>query len=242
MHGRGEGAIVRAEQRPPAQKTKLMTQKPLNPSALAAVMFDLDGTLIDTMGALADLAAEKIAQRFAMPFDEGRRRYLQTSGIPFRQQLDVIFPGDPRNDETSAVFEREKRGICDAAQLPPEALAALEALRARGLKLIVSSNSAQHYVDEFAERAPFRFDLALGFADGLAKGEPHVARVCELLGVRREQILFVGDSLKDGELARGTGLPFVGRTGTFARERFAEACPGAPVIDDLGDLVALLQR
>lgn len=219
-----------------------MTQNHLNPQEIAAVMFDLDGTLIDTMGALADLAAEKIAERFDMPFDEGRRRYLQTSGIPFRQQLDVIFPADPRNDETSAVFEREKRAICDAAELPPEAVAALEALHARGLKLIVSSNSAQHYVDEFADRAPFRFDLALGFGDGLAKGEPHVARACEVLGLRREQILFVGDSLKDGELARGSRLPFVGRTGTFSRERFGEACPGAPVIDDLAALVELLQR
>jgi phosphoglycolate phosphatase len=217
-----------------------MTRHALDPSQLAAVMFDLDGTLIDTMGALADLAAQKIAQRYPMPATEARRRYLQTSGIPFRQQLDVIFPDDPRNDETSAVFERDKRAICDAAELPPETIAALAALRSRGLKLVVSSNSAQHYVDEFAERAAFRFDLALGFGAGLAKGEPHVGRVCELFGVRREQILFVGDSLKDGELAQRSRLPFVGRTGTFARERFAEAWPGAPVIDGLGDLVTLL--
>ncbi len=208
--------------------------------APTVVMFDLDGTLIDTMGGFADIAAECIEANFEMPSSEARRRYLQTSGIPFRHQLEVIFPGDARNDETSDTFEHRKRSICEAAKLPPETVAALEALRQRGLRLVLSSNSAQHYVDEFAGRAAFSFDLALGHGDGLGKGEPHVKHVCETWGIERAAILFVGDSLKDGELAGDTGLPFVGRTGTFTREQFAVAHPGAPVIDAIGELLALL--
>ena len=206
----------------------------------ALVMFDLDGTLIDTMGALADLAAECMEARFGTPRAEARRRYLQTSGIPFRQQLEVIYPGDEGNDGTSGTFERRKRSICEAAELEPGTVAALQALRSSGLILVVSSNSAQHYVDEFAGRAAFGFDLALGFGDGLAKGEPHVRRACELFSVAREQLLFVGDSLKDGELARCSGVRFVGKSGTFSREQFEAAWPGVPVIETIGELVELL--
>ena len=37
-----------------------------------------------------------------------RRLYLETSGIPFFQQLEVIFPNDPANAATAEEFERIK--------------------------------------------------------------------------------------------------------------------------------------
>ena len=205
-----------------------------------ALMFDLDGTLIDTMGGFADVAAQVMQEDFGMALDVARRRYLETSGIPFRQQLDVIFPQDARNDQASDTFEHRKRGIAAATNMPDDTAAALEQLRAKGIKVIVSSNSAQHFVDEFADRTGFAFDLALGFGGGLAKGTPHVQKVCAVFNLQPGQILFVGDSLKDGELAAENGLPFVGRTGTFSREHFAAAHPQSAVIDGIPELLALL--
>jgi len=206
-------------------------------------MFDLDGTLIDTMGGFADLAAEIMAARHGLDAAHGRRRYLETSGIPFRQQLDVIHPDHAENDAASAEFEQRKRAVCDATAMPAATRAALEQLRSAGLKLIVSSNSAQHFVDEFATRAGFGFDLVLGFdpAAGLAKGRPHVDHACRALGVTVEDLVFCGDSLKDGELARDCGVAFVGRLGTFTRDEFHAWNASAPVVEDIHALVALLQ-
>lgn len=204
------------------------------------VMFDLDGTLIDTMGHFANLAAALMHEHYGLELTLARKRYLETSGIPLRQQLEVIFPGDARNDPTSAIYEDRKTSICLEAEMAADTVAGLEALQKGGVRVVLSSNSAQHFVDELVARCPVRFDLALGFGDGLAKGEPHVAEVQRRLGVSAEDILFVGDSLKDGELAERCGQRFVGITGTFSATDFRNRFDGAIVIDRIAELPALL--
>jgi phosphoglycolate phosphatase-like HAD superfamily hydrolase len=211
------------------------------PRVVRAILFDLDGTLIDTMTGFADLAADVMARRHGLERAHARRRYMETSGIPFRQQLEVIAPDHIDNDAASDEFEQRKRAVCDATSMSGDTIAALERMRSAGIKLVVSSNSAQHFVDEFAARERFRFDLALGFGNGLAKGPLHVARACEVLGISREDTVFCGDSLKDGELARECGLAFVGRLGTFTREEFRRWDPAAAVIEDIPALAMLMQ-
>lgn len=205
------------------------------------IMFDLDGTLIDTMFAFADLAAEVMKRFFEDAPEQARRRYLATSGIPFRQQLEVIHPDDERNDGAANEFERRKRLICDSTPLDSTTRAALFELRRRGIKLVVSSNTAQHFVDEFVARERVPFDLALGFDDSrdLAKGEPHVKRTTCTLGVCRDDILFVGDSLKDGELAARAGVNFVGRVGTFDADQFTARFEGVNTVSSIAELASL---
>ncbi len=212
-------------------------------SPLRAVMFDLDGTLIDTMGGFADLAAEVMEQRLGHDRGTARLRYMETSGIPFRQQLEVIAPGHPANQATSDEFEERKRAVCDATSMDETTIRGLEQLRALGLKLVVSSNGAQHFVDDFARRETFKFDLALGFdaARGLAKGRPHVEHTCQALGLAVPELLFCGDSLKDGELADQCGIPFVGRTGTFTHADFLRRDPAGRAVDTIVELADLVR-
>ncbi len=210
---------------------------------LRAVMFDLDGTLIDTMGGFADLAAEVMEKRLGHVRTDARRRYMETSGIPFRQQLEVIAPGHAANQATSDEFEQRKRAVCDATSMDAITIRGLEQLRALGLKLVVSSNGAQHFVDDFARRETFKFDLALGFdaSRGLAKGRPHVEHTCQALGLAVPELLFCGDSLKDGELADQCGIPFVGRTGTFTHADFLHRDPAGSAVDSIVELADLVR-
>src|SRR5690606_12793340 len=153
--------------------------------------FDLDGTLVDTMGAFADLAAQVMATRHGVDPGLARRRYLATSGIPFCQQLEVIHPGHPSNRAASDELNARKLAVAETASMDPGTRAALVRLRSLGVRLVVSSNTGQAVVDEFVRREEIAFDLALGFdpADGRAKGEPHVALACRALGVARASIL-----------------------------------------------------
>lgn len=204
------------------------------------ILFDLDGTLVDTMHLFADLAAELMVRDFGLEFDTARARYLETSGVPFIHQLAIIVPAEIQTHRaTSDEFEQRKRDICTSARLEAETRAALEQLRASELKLVVSSNTGQPFVDEFVEREGFPFDMALGFDPdlGMQKGEPHVVRACESLGVTRDQIWFVGDSLADGQLASGCDLAFIGRTGTFQRAAFLRTFPRGRVIDRISELL-----
>jgi len=206
-------------------------------------MFDLDGTLVDTMGAFADLAAEVMATRHGYDRVRARERYLETSGIPFHQQLEVIVPGDARNAAASAEFEQRKRAVCDATMMDRETLAGLAGLREIGLKLIVSSNTGQEFVDDFARREPFAFDLALGFdaTKNLAKGKPHVDHACKVFALERHELVFCGDSLKDAELAEGCGVAFVGRLGTFRLADFRARDPEAVAVSNVVELPPLLR-
>jgi phosphoglycolate phosphatase-like HAD superfamily hydrolase len=210
---------------------------------LRAVMFDLDGTLVDTMGAFADLAAVVMAERHGLDRAHARRRYLETSGIPFHQQLEVICQGDPRNAAASAEFEERKRAVCDATMMDAETVAGLEALRACGYRLVVSSNTGQPFVDDFARRERFRFDLALGFdaRRGLAKGRPHVELACRELRVTTRELVFCGDSLKDAELAEACEVAFVGRLGTFTHDDFRARDPEAIAVGGMLELADLLR-
>ncbi len=208
--------------------------------APALLLLDLDGTLVDTMPAFADLAADVIARHFGLLPANARKLYLQTSGVPFEQQLEIIFGEHPSVPGAAAEYEARKHAIAAAARMDAATRAALDELRGRGIGLVVSSNGMQEHVSRFAARAGGLFALALGFGGALAKGEPHIALVERWTGVRREHMAFVGDSLRDGELAEAAGVAFVGRAGTFSRRELSTRFPRAVVVDGVAELPGLI--
>jgi phosphoglycolate phosphatase-like HAD superfamily hydrolase len=195
-----------------------------------ALLCDLDGTLIDSMPTLADLATEVMESTYGTPRMLARELYLATCGLPFVKQLEEIYPGDPRNPGASDLFEARKPARCDRIRMPTETRRALERMRAQGVRIAVSSNNGVKNVATFARNAGFPFDLVLGFGGGLAKGRPHLDATSRAFGVARQEMLFVGDSLHDGEIAEREGIPFVGVATTFSPERFTLRFPHVPVI------------
>jgi phosphoglycolate phosphatase-like HAD superfamily hydrolase len=108
-----------------------------------------------------------------------------------------------------------------------------------GVRIAVSSNNGIENVDAFARNAGFAFDLVLGYGGGLAKGRTHLDAATRAFGAARQEMLFVGDSLHDGEIAEREGIPFVGVASTFASERFALRFPSVPVIRRFSALPSL---
>ncbi len=206
------------------------------------ILFDFDGTLVDTMGAFADVAGRLMASYFGGTIEEGRQAYLATSGIPFFQQLAVLHPASPLNERVSEEFERDKLHAYESKGLFPDVGPAVEQFRKLGVKTVVSSNNFTPIVEKFLETQSVRFDLVLGYGKGMCKGESHFAFVEKELGVSRQQMCFVGDSVRDGELALAGGLMFMARTGTVDPQRFIQLFgkDAFPLVDTLADVVALL--
>lgn len=204
-----------------------------------AVLCDLDGTLIDSMPVLADLATEVLVEVFGLPRALGREMYLATCGLPFIRQLDHICPGDPRNPQASDLFEGRKPARCNQVRMPADTRRALHSLRERGVRIAISSNNGISNVEAFAAASGFPFDLVLGYGGGSGKGRPHMEAAMSTFGLRKSDLLFVGDSLHDGEIAAQEGVPFVGVLSTFSRERFALRFPGVPVVQRFADLTDL---
>ena len=203
------------------------------------LLCDLDGTLIDSMPTLADLATEVMEARYGTPRILARELYLATCGLPFEKQLEEIFPEDPRNADASAEFEGRKPALCGAIRMAPETRRALQEMRDLGVRVAVSSNNGIENDSAFARDAGFKFDLALGYGDGLAKGRAHLDATSREFGTSRQEMLFVGDSLHDGEIAEREGIPFVGIATTFSPDRFQLRFPSVPVIRRFSALPAL---
>jgi phosphoglycolate phosphatase-like HAD superfamily hydrolase len=194
------------------------------------LLCDLDGTLIDSMPLLGELAAEVMEEVYGTPAVLGRELYLATCGLPFADQLEEIYRGDRRNRVASNLFEERKPARCGAIEMAPETCRALQSLRCAGVRVVVSSNNGRDNVDAFARGSVFGFDLVLGLEGELAKGKPHFDAAARTFEVARQEMLFVGDSLHDGEIAESEGVPFVAVATTFSCERFMLRFPHIPVI------------
>jgi len=203
------------------------------------LLCDLDGTLIDSMPTLAEIAAEVMDQVYGTPGSLARELYLATCGLPFAAQLQEIYPGDPRNAGASEMFESRKPARCNAIAMPSDTRWMLESLRGGGVKIVVSSNNGVENVQSFARASRFQFDLTLGFGGGLAKGRPHFDATSRFFGIDRKEMLFVGDSLHDGDIAEREGVPFVALASTFSAERFMLRFPLVPVLRRLSALPEL---
>jgi len=205
-----------------------------------AIIFDFDGTLVDSMSAFADIAARVMPKRLPIDTATARKLYLETSGLPFFQQLEAIFPGDPANAATADEYEQAKLEGYFTEPLFDDAAETVAHLRTSGARTVVSSNNFQCLVNAFLWRHDINFDMVLGFTPGFDKGAPHFRYVEGAYRLPRHRLTFVGDSIKDGERARDYGIEFIGKAGTFTRAEFHAKLPGARVIEHLAELKTML--
>ncbi|MDO8526814.1 MAG: HAD hydrolase-like protein [Deltaproteobacteria bacterium] len=201
------------------------------------IVFDFDGTLVDSMGHLADIAAEVMSLHFSVSRERARDLYHQTSGLPFSEQLKSLYPDQPEKTKmVSDVFETKKRENYFSEPIFPDTLPTLLYLKAKGYTVIVSSNSAQDLLDRFVKQLELPCDLVLGHKGDFAKGLPHFLHIMKRWGVPALEMVFVGDSIKDGEWAFESHIDFIGKEGMFTRAQFQKRFPGIPVLSKLAQL------
>lgn len=203
-------------------------------------IFDFDGTIVDSMEELASLAAELLPRFYDVDQQTARRRYLETSGLPFREQLETLFPKDPANDRVARDFEKRKRESYMHRPLFTDASATIASLRAKKMKIAISSSNIQDLIDQFLKHANIHIDLALGWRPNFTKGEDHFSYIAAELGSSRSEMIFIGDSIHDGERAETSGVDFIGKAGTVSLDDFRMRFPKVNIIHHLADLTKLL--
>jgi len=206
------------------------------------ITFDFDGTLVDSMETFADIAATVMKQIYGTEFQTARQQYNQTSGLPFFQQLEQIHPDHEDNKTASNLFETRKVvGYFDQkpyADVPKT----LEDLKKKSILTAVCSNNFQELVDRYIDKNNLKLDYTLGFRDEFfCKGEGHFSYLMNKTGLTKNEILFVGDSLKDAERAFDFGIDFVGKTGLFTKNDFTNHDSRTQVIDHLSELIDMIE-
>ncbi len=179
-----------------------------------AVIFDLDGTLMDTLQDLF-LSTNHALRSCGMPersIDEVRRFVGNGIGMLIHR---AVPDGTSAEDEARCLdhFRTHYVEHCqDHTTLYPGIREMLERLAAEGVPMAVVSNKLQTGVSELAQRwFGDLIHVAIGERDGVRrKPSPDMVQLAiREMGVRSEDCIYVGDSDVDLETARQAGLPCV---------------------------------
>ena len=205
-----------------------------------ALLFDFDGTIVDSMTRLTDVAAEVMSQHFGLTPQEARRLYLLTYGLPFNEQVESLYPAHPKRRTAVREFESTKRDRYFSEPLFKDAMETLQDLKRKNYFLAVSSSNLQELVEAFVIQKNLPFDVALGWKSAeFGKGAPHFQYVQKEFGFKSEEMIFIGDSLKDAERALSCQIDFIGKAGTFTKKQFLGTYPNVNIISNLTELTKL---
>jgi phosphoglycolate phosphatase len=220
-----------------AATSRLFVRLPRRPLAKRlALVFDLDGTLIDSAPDIHAAANKVFAAKGLAPFPFDLVRGFIGNGVGVLVSRLLASQGHPATGPLHAELVRHFVDIYeedfDLTSLYPGAAQALERLRAAGHRLGICTNKPER-----PARAALRHfgltdyvDIVVG-GDSLAERKPHPAPLA--FALRHLDCLhgvFVGDSEVDAETAAAAKVPFALFTGGY-RKAPAE-CLGARLIFD----------
>ncbi len=208
-----------------------------------AVIFDLDGTLVDAFAAVADALNAARAAYGLPPLPLGEVRCQVGWGLADLLTKNV---GPERVGEATRRFEEHYAAHhLDRTHLLPGAREALEDLARRGARLGVASNKPPAFTLQLLDRlglAPL-LGAILGPGPGIPpKPDPAMLREgCARLGTAPAETLYVGDMPLDAVSAARAGMPLLlVPTGAAGSEELARV-PGASVARDLLDVAARVE-
>ena len=205
-----------------------------------AILFDMDGTLLDTLTDMQD-AVNHVLAAHGLPLRtlEEVRRFVGNGAGPLIHR--ALPEGYHREQEVLAEYRAYYQAhncirTCPYLGIPE----LLEQLRQRGLKLAVVSNKPDETTRTLAARF-FPGLAALGQRDGIpSKPAPEMVwSAMEQLGVDAQHALYVGDSEVDVEMAHRAGLPLAAVAWGFRGRALLEQAGARCIVDTVPELLAV---
>ena len=212
---------------------------------MKAILFDLDGTLLDTLDELEDAVNTSLA-RFGYPH-RSREQVREFVGNGVANLMRRAVPADTPQEEYEAclAFMREyyTAHSGELAKPYPGIPELLDTLKKKGLALAVVTNKPDRPARRLVEQHfSGLFNAVVGeCADRPRKPAPDMpAYALEQLGLGSGEAVYVGDSQVDIQTARNAGLKVVSVTWGFRdREELEQLQPDWLVVEPM-ELLKLL--
>lgn len=211
----------------------------------AALIFDLDGTLVDSAADIAeavnrmldDLASPRVEEAVVRGWiGEGVRNLVDTAlhHAGSERTLDEVMPGFMRHYHDCLLRSpRLYDGVAEALRL----------LQAQGMPMAICTNKPSALVPpllEYLGIAPYFAHIVGGDTLPQRKPAPEpLLHAAQLLGQAVSSCLMVGDSATDLGAAEAAGMPLVLVRYGYLRDLDVQATSALAVIDDLRELLAL---
>lgn len=208
------------------------------PERLRLAVFDLDGTLIDSLDSIVTaMAAAWRAHGLGEVRPEAVRRII---GLPLVEAVAELFPGGDRSDHLS-LSEHYKTAFGDLQRQPeyrerlyPGAAAALEALEGEGVLLgVATSKSMKGLINSLERnRLTHRFSTLQAADAGPGKPSPDMLlKAMSETGAAAAGTVMIGDTAFDMEMARNAGVAAIGVGWGCHESRDLKSAGASAVVD-----------
>jgi phosphoglycolate phosphatase len=212
-----------------------------------AVLFDLDGTLLDTLGDLANSMNSVLARLGYPQHPINSYRYFVGDGM--RKLAERVLPESDRVSQNIDLcyqgmrVEYAKRWAQTTRPYDgiPQLLAELDK---RGIKKVVLSNKPDDMTKLTIEKLlpDFKFDIVQGVSDKIGP-KPDPTGACAIskeLGLSPSEFLYLGDTNTDMQTAKNVGMYPVGAAWGFRDADELKASGAKAIVQNPIDVISLL--
>ncbi len=218
-------------------------------NAKELILFDLDGTLIDSAPDLALAVNHTLEVLNRCAFDESVIRSWVGNGaqtlvkraLSGKSEIDVNIDGALFDKALDVFLNFYKDNLCVKTLTYPNVIQTLKSLKTQGYRMVIVTNKPYDFIEPILEGLSLKdiFELCLG-GDSLTRRKPNpepLLYVCQKLKVSVEKSVMIGDSKNDILAAKAAGMDSIGVSyGYNYGEDIGIYEPDA-VVDDFGDIL-----
>lgn len=209
------------------------------------MLFDLDGTLLDTEPAILE-SYRRLFEKYAPESEFDREKQLSVLGPALSEMFPKFFPG---NDVDALIREYRQinHDIHPEFVKPMEnAKLLLDTLKKEGYRIgIVSTKKADtiRYGLSLFDMEDY-FEVILGEGD-VQKGKPApdgILAACKMMKVGHDCCIYVGDSVTDIQAGKNAGVYTIGYVFNEERKQKLVASEPNRVINDLAEIIEIVKE
>lgn len=212
-------------------------------------IFDLDGTLTDTLESLTYSVNTTLAEMKLLPITHEQCKAFVGNGARFLMERALEAAGDEKKlriDEAMGIYGRVFQENCTYRVAPYQGiLEMLQGLKAHGICLAVLSNKphlqALDVVNQFFPEGTFSY--VQGQKEGIPrKPDPTAAlMIAKQFGAQAEECVYIGDSDVDMVTGKAAGMLTVGVTWGFRSEDVLKEHGTDCLIDHPTELLSIVE-
>lgn len=212
-----------------------------HPAGLSAVVFDWDGTLVDSFDATR-AASLTVFRHFGIVMDE--ERYRDTYRPDWHRTYRELGIPESRWEEAGAIWNAAFAERSGSLRLLPGAVEVFDALAAADLRFGVVTTAERRRLDADLDRFGLRprFAVTVAFEDCRRK-KPHpegLLAALAALGAAPEETLYLGDRPEDVAMGKAAGTRTAALPSDFGGESLLRAAAPDLFLPSLADLPAAL--